>query len=239
MHGGSRHGSRGQARSAPRSAGGRGAHGRPGPGKASAKGAGDGPSARADTGRPQAALPDADRVSRLLEPVIHALGMDLESVRVTAAGRRRLLRVIVDADGGVSLDDIALASRELSARLDGASVMGELPYTLEVSSPGVDRPLTEARHWRRAQGRLVVAPLAGQAAHQGGNGQARVEGRIVGVTARGVTLDCDGVLREYRYADLGPGRVQVEFGHLDQGAGSDPDDELDDEPFDEDAGEEE
>jgi ribosome maturation factor RimP len=240
MHGGSRHGSRGQARSVSRSAGGRGASGRPGPGKASAKGAGDGPAARAESGRTQAPLPDPDRISGLLEPVIHALGMDLESVRVTAAGRRRLLRVIVDADGGVSLDDIAFASRELSARLDGASIMGEMPYTLEVSSPGVDRPLTEARHWRRATGRMVIAPLAGPTAHRGGNGQARVEGRIVGVTAQGVTLDCDGVLREYRYTDLGPGRVQVEFGHLDQGADADADadDELDDEPFDEDAGEE-
>jgi ribosome maturation factor RimP len=239
MHGGSRHGSRGQARSAPRSAGGRGPQGRPGPGKAPAKASGDGHTARADSGRTQPALPDPDRVSRLLEPVAHALGMDLESVRVTAAGRRRLLRVIVDADGGVSLDDIALASRELSARLDGASLMGELPYTLEVSSPGVDRPLTEARHWRRAKGRMVIVPLAGPAAHHGGNGQAGVEGRIVGVTAHGVTLDCDGVLREYRYADLGPGRVQVEFGHLDQDADGDSDDELDDEPLDEDAGEEE
>ena len=86
--------------------------------------------------------------------------MDLEGVRVTSAGRRRLLRVVVDADGGVSLDDIEQVSRELSAVLDQAAAMGEAPYTLEVSSPGVDRPLTEPRHWRRAVGRLVTAPLA-------------------------------------------------------------------------------
>src|SRR6202035_2080698 len=108
--------------------------------------------------RPAVPLPDADRLTRLLEPVVHALDLDLESVRVSAAGRRRLRRVVVDADGGVSLDTIALASRELSARLDKAIEMGELPYTLEVSSPGVDRPLTEPRHWRRAVGRLVVTP---------------------------------------------------------------------------------
>ncbi len=63
---------------------------------------------------------------------MHALDMDLEGIRVTAAGRRRLLRIVVDADGGVSLDDIALASRELSLKLDDAAEMGELPYTLEV-----------------------------------------------------------------------------------------------------------
>ena len=67
---------------------------------------------------------------------------------------------MVDADGGVGLDAIAEVSREVSVRLDASGVMGEVPYTLEVSSPGVDRPLTEPRHWRRAQGRLVSAPLA-------------------------------------------------------------------------------
>ena len=69
--------------------------------------------------------------------------MDLESVRVTAAGRRRLLRVVVDSDRGVSLDDAAEISRTLSAALDSEPVMGDFPYTLEVSSPGVDRPLTD------------------------------------------------------------------------------------------------
>lgn len=196
-------------------------------------------------------LPDADRLTRLLEPVVHAMGLDLEGIKVTAAGRRRLLRVVVDADGGVSLDTIALASRELSARLDGASEMGELPYTLEVSSPGVDRPLTEPRHWRRAIGRLVVVPLTDQQGGKPGNGAVpqeavppetvpretvppeggrpgaraqgvATEGRIVGATDRGVTLDRDGELREFAYAQLGPGRVQVEFGHLEPG-----DDDLD------------
>ena len=106
-----------------------------------------------------AAAPDTDKIIRVAEPVVHALGMDLESVRVTTAGRRRLLRVVVDSDRGVSLDDAALASRELSAKLDASDVMGDMPYTLEVSSPGVDRPLTQPRHWQRAVGRLVRVPL--------------------------------------------------------------------------------
>src|SRR5262245_45601102 len=99
-------------------------------------------------GRNAAALAaDSERLARLIEPAVHAMGMDLEGVRLTSAGRRRLLRVTVDADGGVSLDNIAEVSRELSARLDDAAAMGEAPYTLEVSSPGTDRPLTEPRHW--------------------------------------------------------------------------------------------
>src|SRR5262250_1987602 len=102
---------------------------------------------------------DPADVARLLEPVITAAGMDLESVRVSPAGRRRLLRLVVDADGGVGLDEIAEVSREVSARLDASGAMGDIPYTLEVSSPGVDRPLTEPRHWRRARGRLVSVSL--------------------------------------------------------------------------------
>ena len=80
---------------------------------------------------------DPERLERLLAPVVRAAGLDLESVRVGSAGRRRLLRVVVDADGGASLDDIALVSREVSARLDDTGTMGDGPYTLEVSSPGV------------------------------------------------------------------------------------------------------
>jgi ribosome maturation factor RimP len=166
-------------------------------------------------------LPDSDRLARLLEPVVHAMNMDLEGIRVTSVGRRRVLRVFVDADGGVSLDDIALASRELSIKLDSSAEMGDQPYTLEVSSPGVDRPLTQPRHWRRAAGRLVVAPLTAEAnGHEGGNGTATAEGRITGWSEHGVILERDGVTREYQYAELGPGRVQVEFGHF----GNSPDD---------------
>jgi ribosome maturation factor RimP len=141
--------------------------------------------------------------------------MDLEGLRVTSAGRRRILRVVVDADGGVSLDDIALASRELSLKLDTSPDMGEQPYTLEVSSPGVDRPLTQPRHWRRAIGRLVVAPLQVGAPASHGNGAVTAEGRIVGADEFGVTLEHAGEAKAFSFADLGPGRVQVEFGHFD------------------------
>ena len=134
------------------------------PGKASAK-RGDaatdsasGPAAPGGREAAPAVAPDTDKIIRVAEPVVHALGMDLESVKVTTAGRRRLLRMVVDSDGGVSLDDAALASRELSVKLDASDVMGDMPYTLEVSSPGVDRPLTEPRHWQRAVGRLVRVP---------------------------------------------------------------------------------
>ncbi len=182
-------------------------------------------SRKSNGGRPGPGV-DAEKVAALLDPVVSAMGMDLEGVRVTSAGRRRVLRIVVDADGGVSLDDIALVSRDLSTALDDSAVMGDQPYTLEVSSPGTDRPLTERRHWRRAIGRLVVAPLtAGD-----GEGRATVEGRITGASADGITLDVDGESRMFGYSDLGPGKIKIEFAPIDAGRGDkDPDDEGADE----------
>jgi ribosome maturation factor RimP len=170
---------------------------------------------------------DAERINDLLEPAVTAMGMDLEDVRITSAGRRRLLRVVIDSDHGVSLDDIALVSRELSATLDRTAAMGEAPYTLEVSSPGVDRPLTEPKHWRRAAGRLVTAPLRSQPrpATDGQAGSLAVTGRVTGTDSRGVRLDVDGQSREFDYSELGPGRIQIEFAPLDAYAGDGADEE--------------
>ena len=156
--------------------------------------------------------PVADRrIAELIEPVIAGVGMDLESVRVTVAGKRRLLRIVVDSDHGVSLDDAADVSREISAVLDAGNELGNVPYTLEVSSPGVDRPLTEPRHWRRAAGRLVKVKVSGQGA---------VEGRVLAADPDGVTLDLAGTERRLGYGELGAGSVQIEFGRI-------PDAELD------------
>ncbi len=159
---------------------------------------------------------DEDRIADVIRPVIAAAGMDLEAVRVSAAGRRRLLRVVVDSDRGVSLDDAAAISRQLSAELDTVAVMGDFPYTLEVSSPGVDRPLTDPRHWRRAVGRLVQVTVidAGDSGVSGSAGvSGSISGRVVAADSDGVTLDVDGTRRRFGYPALGAGAVQVEFGH--------------------------
>jgi ribosome maturation factor RimP len=184
--------------------------------------------AAAGAGRGPGPLPEPAGLARVLEPVVRAAGMDLESVRISPAGRRRLLRLVVDADGGVGLDAIAEISREVSARLDASGAMGEVPYTLEVSSPGVDRPLTEPRHWRRAQGRLVSAPLAVAGGDDPGRAGAprrppTFQGRILVAGETSVTLDIDGDQVELDYVELGPGQVQVEFGRADAaGTGAGP-----------------
>jgi ribosome maturation factor RimP len=152
------------------------------------------------------------RLADLIEPAVVAVGMDLESVRVTVAGRRRLLRVVVDSDHGVSLDDAADVSREVSAVLDAANALGDVPYTLEVSSPGVDRPLTAPSHWRRAAGRLVRVKVTGEGS---------VEGRVVAADSGGVTMNVAGNERQFGYGALGAGAIQVEFGRV-------PDSDLED-----------
>jgi ribosome maturation factor RimP len=142
------------------------------------------------------------RLARLLTPIVATVGFDLEELRVEPAGRRRLVRLVVDADGGVSLDDVATVSQAVSAALDESDAMGSAPYVLEVTSPGVDRPLTELRHWRRAAGRLVRAPLVA-----GGE----IEGRVMTADDEAVVIDVAGEQRRLGLDELGRGRVQVEF----------------------------
>ena len=114
-----------------------------------------------------------------------------------------MLRVAVDRDGGVTLDDVADATREVSRCIDESDVMGEMPYTLEVTSRGVDRPLTLPRHWRRNHDRLVKVTTT--------------EGRDLDRPDPGasdddpVTLDVDGHAREVAYADVAKALVQIEF----------------------------
>jgi ribosome maturation factor RimP len=156
---------------------------------------------------------------RLLEPVVAEAGFDLEDVLVTPAGKRRQVRVIVDGDGGVSLDDVAVVSQEISAALDGTEAMGTGPYVLEVTSPGVDRPLTQPRHWRRAIGRLVRATLAGG---------EEVTGRVTAADDEAVVIEADDSgrpgERRLRHDELTRGLVQVEFNRKGaEGPGGDED----------------
>ncbi len=162
--------------------------------------------------------PAATRLAGWIAPVVAAAGYDLEELVVTPAGRRSVVRVVVDRDEGVSLDDVAEVSRAVSAVLDREDgELGRAPYVLEVTSPGVDRPLTEPRHWRRNTGRLVAVAV-------GPAGSAeQLTGRITAVDDAGVTIAVEKpgkpgarkkppTPRSVPWAQLGAGRVQVEFG---------------------------
>jgi ribosome maturation factor RimP len=155
-----------------------------------------------------------DRLAGVLTDPLAASGLDVEAIDLTPAGKRRLLRVAVDKDGGVTLDDIAEATKQVGVLLDRSDVMGEQPYTLEVTSPGTDRPLTLPRHWRRNRGRLVEVKLR--------DGDT-VRGRIADNDESGARLEADGSSREVRFDDVARAKVQIEFSRPgDSGRGPAP-----------------
>ncbi|MET9608610.1 ribosome maturation factor RimP [Streptomyces sp. NPDC006512] len=155
----------------------------------------------------------SDRLRGLLEPLVAARGLDLEEIELSKAGKRRMLRIIVDSDEGVELDACAELSREVSDKLDESDAMGEDEYVLEVSSPGADRPLTEHRHYVRATGRLVKFQTA-----DGGE----LIARILGVDDEGMDLEVPGVkgrkatTRRIAFADIAKARVEIEFNRKDK-----------------------
>jgi ribosome maturation factor RimP len=184
----------------------------------------------------------AARLTAAVEPVVAAAGYDLEELVVRAAGQRSVVRVVVDRDEGTSLDDVAEVSRAISEVLDADEQdAGRAPYVLEVTSPGVDRPLTAPRHWRRNLGRLVTVEVGPE------KDREQVTSRLLRVDEDGVVLSVEkggtkkGQVRRsvgeraVPWAELGPGRVQVEFsrpaGHRDAAlvvtgpAEDEPDDE--------------
>lgn len=98
---------------------------------------------------------DLEALRALVEPALDGSGLDIEDVQVRRAGSRALVRILIDRDGGLTVDDAARAARAVSRALDASGVLGELSYVLDVGSPGVERPLTLLRHWQRNTGRLV------------------------------------------------------------------------------------
>ena len=161
----------------------------------------------------------AAHLQALLAPLVAEAGSDLEDVSVSKAGKRSVVRVLVDRDGGIDLDDVAEVSRLVSDALDELDAQDPKAlgpsYTLEVSSPGVDRPLTAPRHWRRNIGRLVLATMV--------DGPS-VTGRVTAADEHVVTLDVEGAPRTIRYDELTRGVVQVEFSRRNQ-EDSDPEED--------------
>lgn len=145
-------------------------------------------------------------IAKRLEPIVAdavtGVGFDLDALEVQQAGRRKLVKVIVDSDAGVGLDEVADVSRAVSAVLDEHDELLAGAYTLEVTSPGLGRPLTQQRHWRRAKFRLVkITPKEG----------AAYTGRVGLAGEQSVRVLVDGRITEVKYASLAKASVEVEF----------------------------
>ena len=159
-----------------------------------------------------------ERIEQVLAAPLAELGLDLEAVELTPAGKRRVLRVALDTDGGLSLDDVAAATKVIDRVLEddgpdgGSKAMGQQPYTLEVTSRGVDRPLTLPRHWRRNEGRLV------KLVRDEGEQSVELVGRIGASDEEGVTLDVAGSEVRVPYGEVRKALVQIEFNRKDKDA---------------------
>jgi ribosome maturation factor RimP len=189
---------------------------------------------------------DERRLQEVVTEVTTAAGYDLEELVVRSAGRRRVVRVVIDSDHGVSLDEAAGISRAISERLDESGDQdpaGSEPYTLEVTSPGIGRPLTLPRHFRRARTRLVALVTA--------DGKT-ITGHVLAVSDTAVRLIVPGRKGvgtgikeiEVPLADIERAKVEVEFNHppaavmalLGVSAPDEPEDEAVDEFDDDDTG---
>ncbi len=96
-----------------------------------------------------------DQISEYITPALHKAGYFLEDVNLVSPGQHRIVTVIVDGESALNLDQVTVASKLVSELLDEATFMGETPFTLEVTSPGIDRPLTLPRHFAKNVDRLL------------------------------------------------------------------------------------
>lgn len=155
-----------------------------------------------------------DRIEAALEPVAASNGLELVAVELGGVKHRPVVRVFLDKDGGISLDEVAGANAWVSETLD---TLGEPAgaYTLEVSSPGIERPLRRAADYRRFVGsRAEVRTMIAR------DGRKQFTGRIVSADDEAVTLDVDGGESVLRYDDISKAHLKVDIDFKDEGGGS-------------------
>lgn len=145
----------------------------------------------------------AENLTQVLSPVIQSAQFILEEVTVTPVGKRRLISVVIDREEtNPSLDEVTAVSKVISEILDNYSQLGEMPFTLEVTTPGVDRPLTLPRHWRKNIGRLVKISLT-----QG----EKLVGRISAFAGSNVTLEINKEEKVLALSEIARAQIEIEF----------------------------
>jgi ribosome maturation factor RimP len=139
-----------------------------------------------------------DDVSNAIRPIIEASGNYLEEVKIVAAGKRKLITVIVDGDTYLNLDQVTQITKLISEEIENLKALGDGAFTLEVTSPGIDRPLTLPRHWKKNIGKLVkIAQVDG----------SQLSGRIAGANELEVELE-DATIK---FADIKKAQLEIEF----------------------------
>lgn len=152
-----------------------------------------------------------DQIAELVTPSIEAAGFFLEDINIVSPGNHRIVTCIVDGKTALNLDQVTSASKIISGLLDEAVFMGETPFTLEVTSPGIDRPLTLPRHFAKNRTRLLKATL---------NDGSVVTGRITENSEAAVTLEVTEKkitkTVDIAFADIKRAVVEIEFNRKDE-----------------------
>ena len=139
-----------------------------------------------------------DEISAVIAPIVAASGNYLEEVTITPDGKSRILTVIVDSDTHLNLDQVTAVTREISDLLETLPALGDQPFTLEVTSPGIDRPLTQLRHWKKNHGQLVNLVL---------HDDKEVKGRIGDLAGDVIMID----EKEISLDDIKSAMIEIEF----------------------------
>ncbi len=142
-------------------------------------------------------------ISAAITPALEALGFYLEDVTIISAGRRSMLTVIVDGDTHLSLDQVTSATKAIGEIVESVQSVGESPFTLEVTSPGLDRPLTKVRHWQKNINRLIKVVLLDG---------SEIKGRIKYVNEVNATVDEKNI----SYSDIKRATLEIEFKQVSQ-----------------------
>lgn len=151
-----------------------------------------------------------DQISQHISPALQEAGFFLEDINLASPGHHRIVTVIVDGESSLTLDQVTVASKLVSELLDEAAFMGETPFTLEVTSPGIDRPLTLPRHFAKNHDRLLKVIKS--------DGDV-VIGRVLSNTDSAVTLSVVDKKEEKEVTialtDIKRAQVEVEFNRKD------------------------
>jgi ribosome maturation factor RimP len=137
-------------------------------------------------------------ISAAITPALEALGFYLEDVTIISAGRRSMLTIIVDGDTHLSLDQVTSATKAIGEIVESVQSLGETPFTLEVTSPGLDRPLTKVRHWQKNINRLIKVVLLDG---------SEIKGRIKDVSEVSARVD----EKNFNYSDVKRATLEIEF----------------------------
>ena len=143
-------------------------------------------------------MSNKEQVAAAITPAIESLGFYVEDIAITYAGKRSMLTVIVDGDTHLSLDQVTVATKAISEIVENLPTLGNNPFTLEVTSPGLDRPLTKPRHWQKNKDRLIKIILIND---------KEITGRIKDSTQSAVTVDEQVI----NFADIKRATLEIEF----------------------------